>query len=53
MEWTGSAGFRIIRKSLVSAIARRGLNPYAYLKDLLTRLPQMKIQQVPEVLPAV
>ena len=37
--------------TVIESCRRRGLNPYAYLKDLLTRLPQMTIQQVPEVLP--
>jgi transposase len=39
--------------TVIESCRRRGLNPYAYLKDLLTRLPQMTIQQVPEVLPGV
>jgi transposase len=39
--------------TVIESCRRRGLDPYAYLKDVLTRLPQMTIQQVPEVLPAV
>jgi hypothetical protein len=29
-----------------------GIDPYAYLKDVLTRLPKMTNHQVPEVIPA-
>jgi hypothetical protein len=29
------------------------VEPFAYLKDVLTRLPQMTNKQVPELLPAV
>jgi len=39
--------------TVIESCRRRGLDPYAYLKDVLTRLPQMTIQQVPEILPAV
>jgi transposase len=39
--------------TVIESCRRRGLNPYAYLKDVLTRLPQMTIQQVPEILPVV
>jgi transposase len=39
--------------TVIESCRRRGLDPYAYLKDALTRLPQMTIQQVPEILPAV
>lgn len=38
--------------TVIESCRRRGLDPYAYLKDVLTRLPQMTIQQVPEILPA-
>ena len=30
---------------------RRGIDPYAYLRDVLTRLPHMTNHQIPEVLP--
>jgi transposase len=39
--------------TVIESCRRRGLNPYAYLKDVLTQLPRMTVQQVPEILPAV
>ena len=39
--------------TVIESCRRRRLDPYAYLKDVLTRLPQMTIQQVSEILPAV
>lgn len=38
--------------TLVESCRRRGLDPYAYLKDVLTRLPNMTNHQIPEVTPA-
>ncbi|HET7751103.1 MAG TPA: IS66 family transposase [Terriglobales bacterium] len=38
--------------TVIESCRRRGLDPYAYLKDVLTRLPQMTFQRLPEVLPA-
>ncbi len=38
--------------TVVESCRRRGLDPYAYLKDVLTRLPDMKNHQLPEILPA-
>ncbi|HWQ90962.1 MAG TPA: IS66 family transposase [Clostridia bacterium] len=38
--------------TVIESCRRRSINPYAYLKDVLTRLPQMMIQQVHELLPA-
>ena len=38
--------------TVIESCRRRGLNPYAYLKDVLTQLPRMTIQQLPEILPA-
>lgn len=50
----GGAGDRsAILYTVIESCRRRRLNPYAYLKDVLTRLPQMTIQQVPEILPSV
>ncbi len=37
---------------MIESCRRRDLDPYAYLKDVLTRLPSMTIQQIPEILPA-
>ncbi len=39
--------------TLIESCRRRQLDPYAYLKDVLTRLPQITIQQVPGLLPGV
>ena len=39
--------------TLIESCRRRSIDPYAYLKEVLTRLPAMTIQQVPEILPAV
>ena len=39
--------------TIIESCRRRGLDPYAYLRDLLTRLPQMTNRQIPEVVPAV
>jgi transposase len=50
----GGAGERsAILYTVIESCRRRRLAPYAYLKDVLTRLPQMTIQQVPEILPSV
>jgi hypothetical protein len=47
------AGWRsaVIYSLLISA-RRRGLNPQAYLTDVLARLPSMKITQIHELLPS-
>jgi transposase len=37
--------------TLIESCRRRGLNPYAYLKDVLTRLPHMTNHQIQEVTP--
>jgi transposase len=39
--------------TVIESCRRRSINPYAYLKDVLTRLPRMTMQQVPEILPGV
>lgn len=39
--------------TLIESCRRRQIDPYSYLTDVLTRLPQMTIQQVPSLLPAV
>ena len=38
--------------TIVESCRRRGLDPYAYLKDVLTRLPSMTNHQVRHILPA-
>ena len=39
--------------TIIESCRRRGLDPYAYLRDVLTRLPQLTTRQIPEVTPAV
>lgn len=39
--------------TVIESCRRRSLDPYTYLRDVLTRLPQMTIQQVPDLLPSV
>lgn len=39
--------------TVIESCRRRGIDPYAYLKDVLTRLPTMTNHQVHEVTPAV
>ena len=38
--------------TLIECCRRRGLNPFAYLRDVLTRLPNMTNHQIPTILPA-
>jgi transposase len=38
--------------TIIESCRRRNLDPYAYLKDVLTRLPHMTNWQISEVLPA-
>ena len=37
--------------TLIESRRRRGLDPYAYLKDVLTRLPHMTNHQIHNVIP--
>jgi transposase len=37
--------------TVVESCRRRGIDPYAYLKDVLTRLPRMTNWQIPEITP--
>ena len=37
--------------SVIESCRRRDIDPYAYLKDVLTRLPRMTNHQIPEVTP--
>lgn len=37
--------------TVIESCRRRGLDPYAYLRDVLTRLPNMTNRQIPEVAP--
>ena len=38
--------------TVIECCRRRGLNPFAYLRDVLTRLPNLTNHQIPEVIPA-
>jgi transposase len=38
--------------TLIECCRRRGLNSFTYLRDVLTRLPNMTNRQIPEVTPA-
>ena len=37
--------------TVIESCRRRGIDPYAYLKDVLTRLTKMTNHQIPEVTP--
>lgn len=37
---------------IIECCRRRSIDPYAYLQDVLTRLPHMTNHQIPEVVPA-
>ncbi len=37
--------------TVIESCRRRGLDPYAYLREVLTRLPRMTNHQIPEVTP--
>jgi len=39
--------------TVIESCRRRGLDPYAYLREVLTRLPNMTNREIPEVVPAV
>jgi transposase len=39
--------------TIIESCRRRGLDPYAYLRATLTRLPNLTNRQIPEVVPAV
>lgn len=39
--------------TVIESCRRRRIDPYRYLRDVLTRLPQMNILQVPDILPSV
>lgn len=38
--------------TIIETCRKRSINPYAYLRDILTRLPTLKNTQIPEVTPA-
>jgi transposase len=38
--------------SLIENCRRQGIDPYAYLRDVLTRLPRLTNRQIPEVTPS-
>jgi hypothetical protein len=39
--------------TVIESCRRRGLDPYAYLREVLTRLPHLTNHQVPDITPAV
>ena len=41
-----------IINTLIECCSRRGLDPYNYLRQVLTRLPNMTNHQIPDVTPA-
>jgi hypothetical protein len=48
----GQAGERsAILYTVIESCRRRGIDPYGYLRDVLTRLPRMTNWQIPEVTP--
>ena len=48
----GEAGERsAIIYTVIESCRRRGIDPFAYLRDVLTRLPNMTNRQIPEVTP--
>ena len=38
--------------TVIESCRRRQIDPYAYLKDVLTRLPRMTNWQIPEITPS-
>jgi transposase len=38
--------------TIIESCRRRGIEPYAYLREVLTRLPHMTNRQIPQVIPA-
>jgi len=46
------AGWRsAVIYSIITSCRSRGIDPYAYIKDVLTRLPTMTNRQIPEITP--
>jgi hypothetical protein len=37
--------------SVISSAKRHGLDPWRYLRDVFSRLPDMTVSQLPELLP--
>ena len=38
--------------TVIESCRRRGLDPFSYLRDVLTRLPNMTNRQIPEIMQA-
>ena len=38
--------------TIIESCRRRGIEPYAYLREVLTRLPHMTNRQIPDIIPA-
>ena len=47
-----AGGRSAILYTLIESCRRRGIEPYAYLREVLTRLPHMTNRQIPAVIPA-
>jgi hypothetical protein len=39
--------------TLIESCRRRGIDPFTYLRDVLTRLPKLTNRQVPDLVPTV
>ena len=48
----GTGDHQAILYTIIECCRRRNINPYTYLRDVLTRLPRMTNHQIPEVRPA-
>ena len=47
------AGWRsAVIYSVIASCRNRGIDPYGYLRDVLTRLPNMTNHQIPDITPA-
>lgn len=38
--------------TIIESCRRRGIEPYAYLREVLTRLPHLTNRQIPDIIPA-
>jgi transposase len=47
-----AGGRSAILYTIIESCRRRGIEPYAYLREVLTLLPHMTNRQIPEVIPA-
>jgi hypothetical protein len=52
MGGTVAGGRGAIIYTVIESYSRRQIDPYAYLRDVLTRLPKMTNRQIPEITPS-